>query len=374
MAHVETYELASGKKKYRTAWRTPDGKKHSKSFGRKKDADRFKSDVESREQLGDLYDEEPLTFAEFVGLKWHPTKGVAVDDDVPSSWVGRYKPSVRLGSYKRREETFRHLAELLPLTFDRITPALVEDAVLRVATEHPRQGQYLLQTIKMVVRAAALRGQPVREAVLRLKPPVYVARRKRFLTVEQVRQLAEKSACPRLIRFAALTGLRFIEVTGLTDEDVALGGRAVMIHRAITKTDAGVRRVPLGEEARSILREQRLARPVGATHLFPAPLGGRMAYANFYHRLWVPSRDAFGMPDLDFHDLRHTYAALMIAAEAHPRVLKDLMGHESIKVTMDTYGHLYEGAGEAAVEALDAYLRRDEERHTEAVEEAHDGG
>jgi hypothetical protein len=49
------------------------------------------------------------------------------------------------------------------------------------------------------------------------------------------------------------------------------------------------------------------------------------------------------------------------------------MGHESIKVTMDTYGHLYEGAGEAAVEALDAYLRRDEERQAEAVVEADDG-
>ena len=137
------------------------------------------------------------------------------------------------------------------------------------------------------------------------------------------------------------------------------------LNRCLGFEDAGVRRLPLGEEARSILKEQRLARPVGATHLFPAPLGGRMAYANFYHRLWVPTRTAFGMPDLDFHDLRHTYAALMIASEAHPRVLKDLMGHESIKVTMDTYGRLYEGAGEAAVEALDTFLRSNEVQQNE---------
>jgi integrase len=246
---------------------------------------------------------------------------------------------------------------------------MVEDLVMLVAADHSRQGQYLLQTVKMVLRAAALRGQPVRDAVLRIKPPVYEARRKRFLNVEQVRQLAETSACPRLIRFAALTGLRFIELTGLTDEDVALGDKAVMIHRAITKTDAGVRRVPLGEEARSILNQQRLARPAGSLHLFPAPLGGRLGYSNFYHRQWVPTRTAFGMPDLDFHDLRHTYAALMIAAEAHPRVLKDLMGHESIKMTMDTYGHLYEGAGDAAVEALDVFLRRDQEQGDDATAE-----
>jgi integrase len=64
------------------------------------------------------------------------------------------------------------------------------------------------------------------------------------------------------------------------------------------------------------------------------------------------------MPDLDFHDLRHTFASLMVAAGVHPRVLKDVMGHESIKVTMDTYGHLYEGASDRAMEMLDSFLQQ----------------
>lgn len=356
MAYLESYKLGCGVKKYRTVWRTPEGKKQSRSFDRKRDAQTFKVEIERRTQLGDLFTERPLSFGEFVGLKWTNEKGVHVDGDSPSSWIARYQPTVRAGSFKRRSETFRYLAEFLPLTFDRVTPAVVEDAVARMATEHPRQAQYLLQTIKMVLRAAALRGQPIREAVLRISPPTYEPRRKRFLTMEQVGQLADGSEHPRLIRFAALTGLRFVELAGITDEDVALGDRAVMIHRGITKTDAGVRRVPLGAEARGILLEQRLARPAGATHLFPAPRGGPMRYENFYHRLWIPTRDAFGMADLDFHDLRHSYASLMIAAGIHPRILKDLMGHESVTVTMDTYGHLYEGAADAAVETLDAFL------------------
>jgi integrase len=245
--------------------------------------------------------------------------------------------------------------ELRPLTFDRITPALVEDIVMNVSSHGKRQGQYLLQTIKMVLRNAALRGQPVNHQVLSLTPPVYESRRKRFLTSDQVDDLSEGSREARMIRFVALTGLRFVEASGLTDADVTLGDRSIRIHRAITKSDAGVRTIPLTPEARRILKAQRLAR-VPSEFLFPAPMGGQWVYANFYKRVWLKNKKR---GDLDFHDLRHTFASLMIASGCHPKVLQTLMGHESIKTTMDTYGHLYEDAGSAAMEALEAFLRRD---------------
>ena len=43
-----------------------------------------------------------------------------------------------------------------------------------------------------------------------------------------------------------------------------------------------------------------------------------------------------------FHDLRHTYASLLIAQGEHPKYIQTQMGHSSIKVTMDIYGHLME--------------------------------
>ena len=344
MAWKETYTTKTGEKRYRVGWRRPDGSKVSKSFTRSKDADTFAVEQERKERLGELWEDTPVTFGDF----WE-------------GWKNRYQSQVRPGSFKRRMETKGYLTELWPLHFDQITPSLVEDIVMPLATEHPRQAQYVMQTIKMLLRSARVRGQRINSSVLDMKPPIYESRRKRFLTMDQVDALAEESDCPGLIRFAALTGLRFIELSGLTRADVALGERAVLIHREITKTAAGVRRIPLGHQARTLLREALLGAPVDAQRVFPAPHGGRMSYANFYNRQWVPARNAFGMPDLDFHDLRHTYASLMIAAGVHPRVLKDLMGHESIKLTMDTYGHLYEGAADAAVEALDVFLRRDDD-------------
>jgi integrase len=59
-----------------------------------------------------------------------------------------------------------------------------------------------------------------------------------------------------------------------------------------------------------------------------------------------------------FHDLRHTHAAILIAQGEHPKVIQHRLGHSSIKVTLDTYGHLFEGLDEAAADRLSSALAR----------------
>jgi integrase len=46
-----------------------------------------------------------------------------------------------------------------------------------------------------------------------------------------------------------------------------------------------------------------------------------------------------GLPAIRFHDIRHTYASLALAAGVHPKVVSDRMGHSSITITLDTYSH-----------------------------------
>jgi integrase len=65
--------------------------------------------------------------------------------------------------------------------------------------------------------------------------------------------------------------------------------------------------------------------------------------------------------DLDritLHECRHTFASLMIAAGVNVKALQTYLGHASITMTMDTYGHLLPGAEGKAVGLLDAYLVR----------------
>lgn len=58
------------------------------------------------------------------------------------------------------------------------------------------------------------------------------------------------------------------------------------------------------------------------------------------------------------HECRHTYASLMIAAGVNAKALWTYMGHASIQITMDRYGHLMPGNEEEAAGLLDAYLAR----------------
>lgn len=65
-----------------------------------------------------------------------------------------------------------------------------------------------------------------------------------------------------------------------------------------------------------------------------------------------------GLEPITLHEARHTFASLMIAAGVNAKALATYMGHASIGITLDTYGHLFPGnEGEAAV-LLDAYLER----------------
>ena len=62
------------------------------------------------------------------------------------------------------------------------------------------------------------------------------------------------------------------------------------------------------------------------------------------------------------HECRHTYASLMIAAGVNPKALSSYMGHSSITITLDRYGHLFPGNESQTARMLDAYLEREERR------------
>ncbi len=73
----------------------------------------------------------------------------------------------------------------------------------------------------------------------------------------------------------------------------------------------------------------------------------------------APADSAWEAARLDritLHERRHTFASLMIAAGVNAKALSTFMGHASITITLDRYGHLFPGAEDAAAGLLDAYL------------------
>ncbi len=63
-----------------------------------------------------------------------------------------------------------------------------------------------------------------------------------------------------------------------------------------------------------------------------------------------------GLPGTRFHNLRHTFASLMLLAGIHPKVVSEMLGHSSVAFTLDVYSHVVPGLQEAAGKRLDEVL------------------
>ena len=74
---------------------------------------------------------------------------------------------------------------------------------------------------------------------------------------------------------------------------------------------------------------------------------------NFRHRVWSKLLTNAGFRQIRIHDLRHTFASLLIQQGESLAYVRDQMGHHSITITVDTYGHLVPGANKPAVDELD---------------------
>lgn len=77
------------------------------------------------------------------------------------------------------------------------------------------------------------------------------------------------------------------------------------------------------------------------------------------HTVWKiinRARIAAGLEHFRPYDLRHSHASLLIELGAHPKAISERMGHSEIGVTMNVYGHLFEGAQVKLTEGLDGLV------------------
>ena len=81
-----------------------------------------------------------------------------------------------------------------------------------------------------------------------------------------------------------------------------------------------------------------------------------------------------GLDGLRFHDLRHSHAALLIAEGEHVKVIQSRLGHASAKITLDTYGHLFDGLDEAAADRLNEAVSEARVRILRGFDEVSDIG
>jgi integrase len=166
-----------------------------------------------------------------------------------------------------------------------------------------------------------------------------------------------------IIITAIFTGLRASELRGLRWSDVDLDKKRLHVHQRADrynaigrpKSEAGERTVPLPPLVVNTLREWKLACPKGDLGLvFPNGSGNVESLANVINRGLKPPQVTAGIVDAEgnakytgMHALRHFYASWCINSRASgglelpAKVVQERMGHSSIVMTMDVYGHLF---------------------------------
>lgn len=177
-----------------------------------------------------------------------------------------------------------------------------------------------------------------------------------------------------LVSLALFAGLRASELRGLAWDALDLKGATVTVDQRADaagtigdpKSESGRRTVPLPPSAVKALKIRKLACPASDAGLvFPSVGGhgkGGRAMPNRYMTLNIlaPVLKAAGLETKAFglHDLRHAAASLWIEQRVPPKRVQGWMGHSSIQVTFDTYGHLFEAVEQDAsvASAIEAEL------------------
>lgn len=357
MAHVEK----RGQGRWRARYRGPDGRERSKTFDRRVDAERWLAGVEVSKARGEWVDPAlgRITFGEWCD-RWATTIV-----DLRESTLARDLGLVR-----------NHLVPAFgPMPLAKVTNV---DVSAWIATQlaagrlSPASVRKAAQVLSRAMAGAVHAGLIARSPCDGLRLPAEGTREMRFLSPAGVLDLVETidQHYRVLVLAAAYGGFRWGELAGMKVGRVDPLRRTVTVIEQLTevnghlrfgppKTTAGRRAVALPAFLADALAEQVGGRAEPGTDglVFPAKVGGPMRRSNFRARAWLPATRRAGVEGLRFHDLRHTAVALAIGQGAHPKAIQARMGHASVGITLDRYGHLFEGLDERIADGLDATWR-----------------
>ena len=310
--------------------------------------------------------------------------------------VGAYVMQWLDSAHERSPKTLERYAELAQW---QIFPHLGKHPLQKLRPEHvqawhstllkaglaPRTISHANKLLRLVLASAVANGTLTRNAATVHKPPKVEAGEIEILTAEQIASVLTKldgHTLYPIVSLALATGMRRGELLGLHWGDADLDGATIRVERSLEETKArlrfkppktkrGRRNITLPPDAVAMLRahkvkqlELRLVLGLGAikpsTLIFSdveEPLKPHTV-----SRAWQRVVVAKGLPRVSFHALRHTHASMLIRASVDILTISRRLGHSAAAITLDTYGHLIEGADAAAAKAISSVLGTPSER------------
>jgi len=347
----------------------PDGrrKRHFESVrGRKGDAQRRLTELLASLDKGVYTPLGKLTLAEHL-----------------RNWLAGY---VKTNCSERTLEGYQAIVEnhLIPALGHILLKQLVPQAVqayygkacekLSARTVH-HQHRVLSEALKYAVRQGYLGRNPC-ELV---DPPRPQNKAMRTLTPEELETVLETASDNQfypVIYTAVSTGLRRAELLALRWRDIDFDSESILVSRTLhkghgviefkePKTEHSRRRVSMTPKLVAFLTEYKAEKESLFLHLGHLLRPDELIFANVEGKPIDPGvlshnfariAKRAGLENVRFHDLRHTFASLMLLRGAKPKVISEALGHSSVAFTMDVYSHIIEGMQQDAMMLLDGIL------------------
>jgi integrase len=300
-------------------------------------------------------------------------------------WLAGVERRRAFNTYRAYESATRTyiIPALGNIQLGRLTPHQVQAWVDELEDRglKPNTIRQILMALKTALTTAERQGLVMRNVAKLVELPSYSQEEVVPLTPAEAERLIEVSHCFRqgaLVTVALALGLRVGEATGLRWQDVDLAKRRVQVRvqaqreRGVwrlkeLKTRTGRRTIPLPKAALEALRVQRVQVAeerlrAGALWtdwdlIFPSLTGQPTDRTQVERWLKAMCREA-GVEPKRVHDLRHTCASLLLAQGVPLHEVSAILGHSSIRITNDVYGHFYDEERQKIADAMDRALKR----------------
>ncbi len=331
----------------------------TKTFGSRADCNNWLRKVNAQKDKGLTYQRANLTYGMFasdwlevVKAKLRPTTIVQYQ------WVFQSYLIGELGNVKLRD--------LTPVTVQSLYAKLLQSGASGRTLQAVHA--FLRRTLNVAERQGLVSSNPVKA----VEQPGYEKPEMAVLSENQVRQLIITAAGTQLevlVQLAVTTGMRKGELLGLRWTDVDWGSSTVKVRRQLQrvskmglviappKTNRGIRTVQIGSETLGKLMRHRdqvgdRFPDVSEMPIFCSSVGTPIEPRNLVREFKVLLVKA-NLPNIRFHDLRHTAASMMLMNGMPVIKIARQLGHAKPSTTLDIYGHLIPGMDVEAVEKMD---------------------
>jgi integrase len=387
---IERRKTKAGKTVYRVRWRDAEGRRRTRTFDTKGDAETFAADLKLRKRLGHLagIDSGKITLNEYMAQTWVPVHASNLAPSTRKTYRLLYDKHLApyFGAHPLRDITVDVIARWQT---DRLRggagPTSIRKSLLLLSgiLQTAVQAQYLTINHARVVRKAPL---PHKDEVRPLAPvtvealraaarnpaPTEVAasssrkRTRRAYTVVAPGTPYVRHRDETMISILAYSGIRPQEALALRWADVRentlLVERAVAGGQVKSTKNTHARTVRLLEPLAADIREFKIAagRPTANTLIFPNQNGQPWTkddWDNWRSRNFKRMLDTVGIDDSHPYALRHSFASLLLHEGRSVHFVAKQLGHGA-RLTLDTYGHVIDELEDAPrLPALEAILR-----------------